>query len=47
MSEREYHPCRYCTDKPVCKGECAKAAPYINRDRRTFREEQTRRKEKK
>lgn len=24
-------PCRYCTDKPVCREQCVKASPYINR----------------
>ncbi len=33
-----YHPCRWCTDKYVCHGECARAAPYINRARRVFAE---------
>ena len=34
----KYHPCRWCTDKAVCHGECAKAAPYIAEARRDFAE---------
>lgn len=26
-------PCKFCTDKPVCRGQCAKASPYINKMR--------------
>ena len=39
MSEQPYHPCRYCTDKAVCRGECAKASAYINKSRREFSEQ--------
>ena len=41
----EYHPCRWCTDKAVCHGECAKAAPYINEARRDFAEAMRRKEE--
>lgn len=27
-------PCKFCTDKPVCRGQCAKASPYINKMRK-------------
>lgn len=30
-------PCRYCTDKPVCRGQCEKASPYINKMREEMR----------
>lgn len=47
MSEQAYHPCRYCTDKAVCRGECAKASAYINQSRREFAEQmEARRKER-
>ena len=41
----EYHPCRWCTDKAVCHGECVKATPYINEARRDFAEAMRRKEE--
>ncbi len=44
--DEPYDPCRQCTDRAVCRGECARAAPYINERRRELRERMAARRKK-
>lgn len=38
MKDELKDPCKFCTDKPVCRGQCAKASPYINMLRAEIKE---------
>lgn len=37
MNSNIKDPCKFFTDKPVCRGQCAKASPYINKLRADFK----------